>query len=117
MQDCIFCKMARGEVPVTTIYQDDQVIAFDDISPQAPVHSLVIPRAHYTDLRDGVPPEVLAALFAAVPVVAQAKGIAESGFRVIVNSGRDANQSVPHLHVHVLGGRAMKHSMLTFVGE
>ena len=117
MEDCIFCKMVRGEIPVTPVYQDELVMAFDDISPQAPVHTLVIPREHYTDFGDGVPADTLAAIFQAVPVVAQAKGIADSGYRVIVNNGADANQSVMHLHIHVLGKRAMRHTMVTFLDE
>jgi histidine triad (HIT) family protein len=117
MEDCIFCKVGRGEIPAPLIYQDDLVVAFDDISPQAPVHTLVIPREHHADLGDAVPPQTLAALFAAVPLVARSKGVESSGYRVIVNNGRDANQTVPHLHVHVLGGRVMEHGMVTFVGE
>ena len=117
MDDCIFCKMGSGEIPATLVYQDDLVVAFDDISPQAPVHTLVIPRAHHADLGDDVPGPTLSALFAAVPVVARTKGIAESGYRVIVNNGSDANQTVRHLHIHVVGGRAMEHGMVTFVAE
>ena len=117
MRDCIFCKVASGEIPVTPVYEDDLVIAFDDISPQAPVHTLVIPRVHYDDLGDGIPAPTLAAVFAAVPKVAAAKGIADSGYRIIVNNGPDANQTVRHLHVHVLGGKAMEHGMVTFVDE
>jgi histidine triad (HIT) family protein len=117
MEDCIFCKVGRGDIPATLVYQDDYVVAFDDISPQAPVHTLVIPREHYLDLSDGVPAETLAAIFSAVPLVAKAKGIAESGYRVIVNNGPDANQTVKHLHVHVMGGRAMGHGMVAFVDE
>lgn len=113
----MFCKVGRGEIPATFVYQDDLVVAFDDISPQAPVHTLVIPREHYADFGDGVPAETLAALFAAVPVVAQVKGVAESGYRVIINNGPDANQTVGHLHIHVMGGRAMEHGMVTFVDE
>lgn len=115
MEDCIFCKVARGETPATFVYEDDLVVAFDDISPQAPIHTLVIPREHYRDFGDSVPAATLAALFAAVPVVADSKGIARSGYRVIVNNGPDANQTVGHLHIHVIGGRAMEHGMVTFV--
>ncbi len=117
MDECIFCKMGRGEIPVTFVYQDELVVAFDDISPQAPVHTLVIPREHYTDLADDVPAETLAALFAAVPQVASDRGVSQSGYRVIVNNGADANQTVKHLHVHVMGGRAMEHGMVTFAAE
>jgi histidine triad (HIT) family protein len=117
VDDCVFCKIARGEIPAEPVYEDDAVLAFNDVSPQAPVHVLVIPRAHYTDLADGVPAETVAKLFGAVPEVARRAGVAESGYRVIVNSGADANQTVPHLHVHVMGGREMSHGMVAFEGE
>ena len=116
MDDCIFCKIARGDASAALVYEDERVVAFDDISPQAPVHTLIIPRTHYENAADNVPPETMAALCAAVPVVARAKGIADSGYRIIVNVGSDACQSVPHLHVHVLGGRRMSHGMLNFAG-
>lgn len=114
MEDCVFCKIARGEIPATFVYEDEHVVAFDDLSPQAPVHTLVVPRTHHTDLGDDVPAELMAAIFCAVPRVAAVKGVDESGFRVIVNAGPDANQTVPHLHVHVLGGRPMGHGMVQF---
>jgi histidine triad (HIT) family protein len=96
------------------VHETQLVIAFDDLSPQAPVHTLVIPRGHYAHLGDDMPQEVIAALFEAVPVVAGLKGIALSGYRVIVNNGPDANQTVGHVHVHVLGGRSMTHGMVRF---
>ncbi len=114
MSDCIFCKVAAGEIPATLIYEDDHVVAFDDIAPQAPVHSLIIPRAHYRDLADDVPAEVLAALLGAVPRVAAAKGVDASGYRVIINTGEHASQTVKHLHVHLMGGAQMVHGMVTF---
>jgi len=117
MDDCIFCKIVRGEIPARVVYEDDVVLAFDDVSPQAPVHTLVIPKHHCEHLGDDVPTSVLGALFSAVPKVAGLKGVAQSGYRVIVNCGRDANQTVAHLHVHVLGGRAMSHGMVRFSGE
>lgn len=117
MSDCLFCKIAAGEITVAPVYEDDTVIAFDDISPQTPVHTLVIPKQHFTDFGDGVPAEVLSALFEAVPRVAEIKGVADSGYRVIVNNGPDANQTVKHLHVHVMGGRSMAHGMVTFDGD
>jgi histidine triad (HIT) family protein len=117
MDDCIFCKVGRGESPATIVYEDDLVVAFDDISPQAPVHTLVIPREHYVTFNDDIPADTLAALFKAVPKVARARGVYDSGYRVIVNNGRDANQSVGHLHVHVLGGKEMQHRMLKFMDD
>jgi histidine triad (HIT) family protein len=117
MSDCIFCKMASGEFPVTLVYQDEYVIAFDDISPQAPIHTLVVPRTHHTNLADGISPEARGAIFSAVPLVAAIKGVDKSGYRIIVNNGPDANQTVPHLHIHVLGGRTMGHGMVTFADE
>ena len=117
MDTCVFCKIARGEIPTETVYEDDAVLAFNDASPQAPVHVLVIPRTHYVSLGDGVPADTVSRLFGAVPEVVRRSGIAESGYRVIVNSGPDANQTVPHLHVHVMGGREMSHGMVAFKGE
>lgn len=117
MSDCLFCRIAAGEIPAQVVYENDVVIAFDDISPQAPVHTLIIPRSHFANIGDGVDGETMSALFCAVPVVAEIKGVTESGYRVIVNCGRDANQSVDHLHVHVLGGAEMSHRMLKFTEE
>lgn len=114
MEDCIFCMIASGALEAKKVYEDDYVIAFDDISPQAPVHTLIIPKRHYVDLGDGVPAETLAAIFSAVPRVAEIKGVADGGYRVIVNNGDDANQTVRHLHVHVMGGRTMSHGMVAF---
>jgi histidine triad (HIT) family protein len=117
VEGCVFCKIARGEIPTQAIYEDDLVIAFNDLSPQAPVHALIIPKEHFLHLGDGVPAETIAGLFGAVPEVARRTGVAESGYRVIVNAGPDANQTVPHLHVHVMGGREMSHGMVAFKGE
>jgi len=115
--ECVFCKIARGELPVRFVYEDDYVVAFDDVSPQAPVHTLVIPRDHYEHFGDGVPPTVSAALCNAVPRVAEAKGVAESGYRLIVNTGPDGGQTVSHLHVHVIGGSKLSHGMVTLRPE
>lgn len=106
MSDCIFCKIANHEIPSTIVYEDELVIAFDDLSPQAPVHTLVIPKAHHADITDGVPAETLAAMVHAVEEVAKAKGL-ERGFRVITNKGADAGQTVMHFHMHVLGGKSL----------
>jgi histidine triad (HIT) family protein len=112
VEECIFCKIARGEIPVLTVYSDDLVMAFDDISPQAPVHTLIIPRQHFENFADDIPMDVFAALCAAVPKVAEIKGVTESGYRIIINNGPDARQSVPHLHLHLVGGAPMSHKMV-----
>ena len=107
MADCIFCKIAAGEVPATVVYEDDKVIAIDDHTPMMPVHTLIIPKEHHANIGDDVPDELMGHLFNTVKKVAQIKEISESGYRVIVNTGDDAQQSVHHLHVHVLGGAPM----------
>lgn len=112
MSDCIFCMIDRGEIPASVVYEDDAVLAFDDIAPQAPVHTLIIPRAHYANVADGVPSELMLRVMEAIPRVAEAKGVAESGYRVIINTGPDAAQSVHHFHVHVLGGKPMAEGMV-----
>ena len=107
MADCIFCKIAAGEIPATVVYEDDKVIAFDDLSPMMPVHTLIIPKAHHANIGDNIPDDLMGHLFNTVKKVAEIKGIAESGYRVCVNTGADAQQSVHHVHVHVLGGAPM----------
>lgn len=104
MCDCIFCKIANHEIPSTVVYEDDRVIAFDDLNPQAPVHTLVIPKKHYADITDGVPAETLGAMAHAIDEVARVKGL-DKGFRVISNKGEAAGQTVMHFHMHVLGGK------------
>ncbi|MDO4808141.1 MAG: histidine triad nucleotide-binding protein [Coriobacteriales bacterium] len=107
MDDCIFCKIANGEIPSTFLYEDDLVCAFRDLNPQAPTHVLVVPKAHYANIVDGVPAETLAAMVKAVDSVATQEGIRDTGFRVIANTGKDAGQTVHHLHWHVIGGTNM----------
>ena len=111
MSDCIFCKIAAHEIPSTIVYEDELVIAFDDLSPQAPVHTLVIPKEHFENIVDGVPAETLAAMVHAIGEVAKAKGL-EQGFRVISNVGADAGQTVMHFHMHVLGGEPLGENLL-----
>ena len=114
MDACIFCMVGAGEMESKKVYEDETVVAFDDIAPQAPVHVLIIPKTHFDSMSDDVPEDVMCALFSAVPRVAEIKGLDEGGYRVIINNGRDANQTVGHLHVHVIGGRAMSHGMVNF---
>jgi diadenosine tetraphosphate (Ap4A) HIT family hydrolase len=104
----IFAKILRGEIPCKKVYEDDHVLAFDDIAPKAPVHTLVIPKGPYvsiTDMAKAGKDAEIAALMRAIGTVAEMKGCADSGYRVISNTGEDGGQEVPHLHFHVLGGR------------
>lgn len=110
----MFCLVTRREIPAKIVYEDDDVLAFDDIAPQAPVHTLVIPKVHYNTLSDDVPEALMGKLLATAALVAHMKGVDETGYRIIVNNGADAAQTVKHLHVHVLGGRLMSHGMVDF---
>ncbi len=106
--DCLFCRIAAGEIPATFVHQDETVVAFRDLNPQAPTHVLVVPVRHIASaaaLIDDDGP-LLGHLFAVAADIARAEGL-ENGFRLVANSGPDAGQSVAHLHVHLLGGRPM----------
>lgn len=108
MQDCIFCKIIRKEIPSEVVYEDEAVIAFKDIAPKAPVHVLVVPKQHVEPYERGfkeAEAEILGAMFHAAEEVAKKTGVDRSGYRLIVNVGPDSGQEVPHLHMHVLGGR------------
>ena len=111
MDDCIFCKIAAHEIPSTIVYEDDKVVAFDDLNPQAPVHTLVISKGHYENIVDGVPADVLEAMTHAIAEVAKIKGL-DRGFRVIANTGAAAGQTVMHFHMHVLGGTDLGENLL-----
>ena len=103
----IFARILRGEIPCKKIYEDTHSLAFEDIHPQAPVHTLVIPKGKYVSMKDfaeNAPDAEIAALLRSVAKVAEIKGLKESGYRILANAGADAHQEVPHLHVHVLGG-------------
>ena len=107
--NCIFCRIIAGTLPSTQVYRDDEVIVFRDQNPQAPLHVLVVPRRHVSGINapeaaDGL---MLAAMVRAANAVAWAEGVAEGGYRLVWNVGRDAGQSVFHLHLHVLGGRPL----------
>jgi histidine triad (HIT) family protein len=107
--DCLFCGIAAGEIPATRVLESPRTIAFQDINPQAPVHVLVIPREHHPNLAslaeagDGLLDEIAAQ----AALVASAAGVAETGYRVVFNTGPEAGQTVDHVHAHVLGGRPM----------
>ena len=107
MSDCLFCSIVAGDIPADVVHADDDVIAFRDIAPQAPVHVLVIPRAHFANAAELAASDAAAAgsLLGAAARVAQAQGLEESGYRIVLNTGAGAGQSVFHVHAHVLGGR------------
>jgi len=108
-EDCIFCKIAAGEMPSDLVYEDEDCVAFRDINPQAPTHILVIPRKHVVGLAEAQHEDetLLGKLMLAAAQIADDEGLNESGYRVVVNWGPDSGMAVPHLHLHVLGGRAM----------
>ncbi len=109
MSDCLFCKIRDGQIPAEIVHTDDHCLAFRDINPAAPVHVLLIPRKHIATLNDIGPDQAatMGALFEAAGKVAEKLGVAESGYRVVVNCNADAGQEVFHLHLHILGGRRM----------
>ena len=109
MDSCIFCRIAEGSIPAKVVYQDDQVLAFEDINGQAPVHLLVIPKRHVAAIQDcdQVDQALLGHLLLTCSKVAGMKHLAESGYRIVTNTGTDSGQTVFHLHMHVLGGRRM----------
>ena len=106
-EDCIFCKIAEGEIPADIVFQDDECVAFNDVSPQAPTHILIVPREHIDSLDKanvGVE-QKLGHLLISAAQIAREKGFAEDGYRVVINTNSDGGQTVFHLHVHLLGGR------------
>ncbi len=107
--DCIFCRIAAGRLPAAWVYESETVLAFEDANPVAPVHVLVIPRTHISDpsALDETTAPLMGEMFLAARLVAERKGIAASGYRLVMNTGRDGGQSVYHMHLHVLGGRRM----------
>jgi len=107
--DCIFCKIANGEIPSEKIFEDDRVVAFKDINPAAPVHLLIIPKLHISTMNDidESHNELLGHIMHTCKILAEKMGVHESGFRTIVNCNSDAGQEVFHLHVHLLGGKPL----------
>ena len=108
MTNCLFCKIVAGDIPSTKVYEDDRILAFRDIAPQAPTHILVVPKEHIADC-NGVNADnsaVVAHIFSVIPRIAKAEGL-ENGYRVVSNCGEDAGQTVQHLHFHILGGKKL----------
>ena len=106
MEDCLFCKIANKEIPSEIVYEDDDVIAFEDIDPQAPVHIIVIPKEHFDNVLN-VPAgsEIISKIFVVINKLALRYGLAQNGFRIVNNMGEDGGQSVNHLHFHLMAGR------------
>ena len=109
MNDCLFCQIVQKHIPAKIVHEDDRTLAFDDINPQAPVHTLIIPKQHIRAVGDlgEYDSGLVAQLLLTCTKVATQKGIAQSGYRIVTNTGPDAGQTVFHLHLHVLGGRHM----------
>jgi len=109
MEDCIFCKIVKGDIPCSKVYETENILAFDDINPMAPVHVIVIPKQHIATLMDvqNEDPNVMGEIVSAVQEVARIKGIDEKGFRMTINCNEEGGQIIFHLHVHVLGGKKL----------
>ena len=112
MENCLFCKIAAGVIPSTKVYEDEMVLAFRDIAPQAPTHILVIPKAHIASVAEitGENSDVVRHIFEVIPKIAAAEKL-DGGYRVVSNCGADAGQTVHHLHFHILGGRELNGQM------
>ena len=108
MSDCLFCKIIAGEIPSNKVYEDDEILAFNDVAPQAPVHFLIVPKKHMASLDDTTDEDaaLLAHIMLKIKDIARDLGL-ENGYRVVINTGEDGMQSVKHLHVHVLGKRRL----------
>lgn len=109
MEDCIFCKIVKGEIPSTKVYEDENVYAFNDINPAAPIHVLVIPKKHIASLADmeEVDQKIISKIYKVINEIAEKQGFKEKGYRVIVNCGKDGGQEVGHLHFHLLAGKQL----------
>lgn len=105
--DCLFCRIIAKEIPARIVAETDECVAFRDVNPQAPVHILVIPRAHVTSLNEAADPTLLGQLHLLAAKLAKDEGLADRGYRTVINTKADAGQTVFHLHVHLLGGRRM----------
>lgn len=109
MEDCLFCKIVKGEVPSNKVYEDDEILAFHDINPATPIHILVIPKQHITTHNDLEKEdiELMGKIHMVINQIAEEKGFKENGYRLIVNCGEDGGQEVKHLHFHILAGKKM----------
>jgi len=106
-RSCIFCRIARGEIPAQMVANSKEFAAFRDLNPQAPTHILVIPKKHIASLDDASDSNLIGQMMALAAAIARQEGIAKSGYRTVINTGKNGGQSVDHLHIHLLGGRQM----------
>lgn len=104
---CLFCRIVRGEIPAKMVVNNKEIAAFRDINPQAPTHILIIPRKHIASLDDVSESNLLGQMMAMAAAIARQEGIAKTGYRTVINTGKDGGQSVDHLHIHLLGGRSL----------
>jgi histidine triad (HIT) family protein len=109
MADCLFCRIIAGEIPGSIVYQDDRLVAFNDINPQAPTHVLIVPRRHIDSLNEVTEgdDQIVGELVRRAAAIARDRGVADGGYRTVFNTNRDAGQTVFHIHLHLLGGRAL----------
>ena len=110
MAECLFCKIVNREIPASIVYEDERILAFNDINPQAPTHVLVVPKAHIATLNDvsSQDDQIVGELVRRAAAIAKTRGISAGGFRTVFNTNREAGQTVFHIHLHLLGGRAME---------
>ena len=106
-ESCLFCRIARGEIPAKMVVNNKDIAAFRDVNPQAPTHILIIPRKHIASLDDVSDSNLLGQMMAMAAAIARQEGIAKTGYRTVINTAKDGGQSVDHLHIHLLGGRQM----------
>ena len=106
-EECIFCRIVRGEIPAQTVANTGDCVAFREVAPQAPTHILIVPKKHVTSLDDVDDAEILGKMMMLAAALARQEGVAATGYRTVVNTGKEGGQSVDHLHVHLLGGRRM----------
>jgi histidine triad (HIT) family protein len=113
MEDCIFCRIVKGDIPSSKVYEDDKVLAFHDISPAAPVHVIVVPKRHIPTLMDVTAADMgeLNAMMVAAQEIARIKGIEQRGFRTVINCNKEGGQIIFHLHMHVLGGKKLEEKL------
>jgi histidine triad (HIT) family protein len=107
MSDCLFCKMAKGDIKPNIVFENDSFLAFNDINPQAPIHVLIIPKQHYANLNELDNAQLAGELLITVATIAKQLGVAENGYRTVINCNNDGGQTVYHLHIHLLAGRQL----------